>query len=76
MSAERDLAEAIYAEIISPAHVQHALDLWRYATREPPIGNQRDIIQYVLAETSAMAIDTVLARRQREAARTGPWGEP
>jgi len=73
MSAERDLATAIHHELTAPGHVQHGLDLWRYAVREQPLWTERDRIRYVLAETSAMAINEVLARRLREAARTGPW---
>ena len=70
---DRDLAEAIYDEIISPDSVGLAIDLWRFANT----GLKRDYerMWFVLARTSEAAIDTVLARRLREAARTGPWEE-
>jgi hypothetical protein len=71
VSAERDLAEAIHHEIISPERVEWAIDLWK----QYPDLDDRSRIWRVLARTSAAAIDTVLARRQSEAARTGPWGE-
>ena len=70
MSADRDLAEAIHAAITGPEHVRHALDLWNYATRQN-LWSDIDCLRYVLDGTSAMAIDEVLARRLREAARTG-----
>jgi hypothetical protein len=70
MSAERDLAEAIHHEIISPGSVDAALDLWQH--RRVGDSDRADMWR-VLALTSAAAIDAVLARRQREAARAGPW---
>jgi len=69
--SERDLATEIHHEIISPESVDAALDLWHH--REPGGGDERKRIWFLLAHISANAIDTVLARRQREAARTGPW---
>lgn len=72
MSDDRDLAEEIHTAITGPEHVRHALDLWNYATRQY-LWSDIDCLRYVLDGTSAMAIDEVLARRQREAARTGPW---
>jgi hypothetical protein len=70
---DRDLAEAIYDEIISRDSVGLAIDLWRFANT----GLKRDYerMLLVLARTSETAIDTVLTRRLREAARTGPWGD-
>ena len=71
MSAtERDLAETIYAEIISLKSAEQALDLWQHRR----IGsNDLADMWNVLAIISEAAIQTVLARRQREAARTRPW---
>lgn len=68
---DRDLAEAIYDEIISRDSVGLAIDLWRFANT----GLKRDYERMflVLARTSEAAIDIVLTRRLREAARTGPW---
>jgi len=68
-ASDRDLAEAIYAEIISPKGVEWALDLWQ----QYPDLDDRSRMWRVLARTSANAIDTVLARRLREAARSGSW---
>jgi len=70
--SERDLAEAIHHEIISPESVDAALDLWN----ERPHRGERDRMWFVLAATSEHAIEAVLARRLREAARTGPWDAP
>jgi hypothetical protein len=68
---DRDLAEAIYDEIISRDSVGLAIDLWRFANT----GLKRDYerMLLVLARTCEAAIEKVLAHRQREAARTGPW---
>ena len=68
-ASDCDLAEAIHHEIISPEGVEWALDLWK----QYPDLDDRSRMWRVLARTSANAIDTVLARRLREAARTGPW---
>jgi len=67
--SERDLAEAIHHEIISPESVEVALDLWN----ERPHRGERDRMWFVLAAISEHATETVLARRVSEAARTGPW---
>jgi hypothetical protein len=72
MSAERDLAQAIHHEIISPERVDAAVGEWQHY----PELDDRSRMWRVLARTSAAAIDAVLARRESEAARTGPWGEP
>jgi len=74
MSADRDLAEAIYQEIISAEHVEYALEVWREALLLKT-WSDIDRMKSVLAHISSSAIDAVLARRLREAARTGPWGE-
>jgi len=73
MSAERDLAEAIHHEIVSPESVARALSLWQHRKIGPT--DLADMWE-VLARTSSAAIEAVLARRQSEAARTGPWDEP
>jgi hypothetical protein len=74
MSADRALADAIHQEIISPESVEAALDRWRWQHAQPG-ETERDRMWRVLAAISSHAIDAVLARRLREAARTGPWGE-
>ena len=61
--SERDLAEAIYAEIIAAHSVAEARLTWA----------ESEDMRYTLAVVAHQAIDAVLARRQREAARTGPW---
>lgn len=70
---DRDLADAIYAALTSEASVNHALECWR---DHWDIADPRYRMWAVLAITAASAIDGVLARRQREAARTGPWDAP
>jgi hypothetical protein len=62
---DRDLAEAIYAEIIAAHSVAEAKLTW---------AEHKDM-RYLLAHIATWAIDAVLARRLREAARTGPWDE-
>lgn len=72
MSADRDLAEAIYHEItddVPQGYTDAALTIWD-GTRGQP---RRDRMGQVIAFVACVAIDKVLARRQREAARTGPW---
>jgi len=71
MSAEFDLAEAIYAEIVADTSVAVALDLWRQRL----IGDDLADMRVLLAAVAASATEAVLARRQSEAARTGPWGD-
>lgn len=73
--SERNLAEAIYHEIISPESVAEALRIWLNPGR-PPWAVDADDMRSVLAHAAQAAIAAVLARRQREAARTGPWGAP
>jgi len=75
MSADRDLAEAIYQEIISAEHVEYALEVWRDSLLLKT-WSDADRMKSVLALTSSSAIDAVLTRRLREAARTGPWDTP
>ena len=69
-ASDRDLAEAIYAEIVADNSVVVALDLWRQRL----IGDS-DLagMRVLLAAVAASAIEAVLARRLSEAARTGPW---
>lgn len=69
MSAERDLAEAIRDEILARHALDAALTIWH----DRPNWDERQRMWAVLAGISCCAIDTVLARRQSEAARTGPW---
>jgi len=64
--SERDLAEAIHREIISPESVEHAVALWN--ERAQIMARQQRMLS-VLARTSANALARVLARRQSEAAR-------
>ncbi len=61
--SDRDLADAIYAEIIAAHSVAEARLTWA----------ESEDMRYTLAHVAYDAIDRVLARRQREAARTGPW---
>jgi hypothetical protein len=72
MSAERDLAEAIRDEMIARHALDAALTIWH----DRLDWDERQRMWAVLAGISCCAIDTVLARRQSEAARAGPWGEP
>jgi hypothetical protein len=72
MSAERDLAEAIYAELRADDALDHAVARW-YAHPQLQV---RARLGLILDAVVASALDRVLARRLREAARTGPWGEP
>jgi alkylhydroperoxidase/carboxymuconolactone decarboxylase family protein YurZ len=72
MSAERDLAEAIHHEIISPERVDAAVATWQ----QNPQLDDRTRMWIVLANASGLSLDAVLARRQSEAARAGPWDEP
>ena len=69
MSAERDLAEAIHYEIISPERVNAAVARWQ----QSPHLDDRTRMWIVLANASGRSIDAVLARRVHEAARSGPW---
>jgi hypothetical protein len=68
MSDDRDLAEAICREITSAESVDLALEIWNESAL-----SGRDRMQMALDIVADTAIDRVLARRQREAARTGPW---
>jgi len=70
---DRDLATAIYDELTSEASVDEALDIWRFPFHEAPSDRRR--MWLALQAAAAVAIDAVLARRMREAARTGPWGD-
>ena len=53
MSNERDLADAIYRQIIADHNIEEALLTWR----------ETHDMRYVLAHIAAWAIDDVLARR-------------
>lgn len=65
-----DLAEAIYAELVADHTAAAVLYLWQHRK----IGASDFVdMRAVLSCVAAAAIDTVLARRQREIARTGPW---
>jgi hypothetical protein len=70
--ADRDLAEAIHYEITSPESVAYAIEVWRDSLLMKT-WTADDRLKWVLSHVSRSAIDSVLARRQREAARTGPW---
>lgn len=70
---DRGLAEAIHHAIISPDSVDAAERLWHETIVQHPEWTDRKCMWWVLARTSQAAIDDVLARRQCEAARTGPW---
>jgi predicted RNA-binding protein associated with RNAse of E/G family len=74
MSTERDLATAIHHELISPASIKAALDQWQASSELQRNDHAR--MWSVIAGASCRAIEAVLARRQREAARTGPWDTP
>ena len=72
-ASDRDLADAIYQEITNRAAIHGALDTWR-ATSATDMHYRMWV---AISTNAAAAIDTVLTRRLREAARTGPWeGEP
>jgi hypothetical protein len=71
--SERDLADAVHREIISPESVEAAVKLWN--ERAHVMSRQQRMLS-VLARTSANAIDRVLARRLSEAARTPPRDGP
>jgi hypothetical protein len=67
--ADRDLAEAIYAEMTDDDMSDAAMVFWDGFPDYPP----RERIEAIIAFVATLAIDAVLARRLREAARTGPW---
>jgi len=70
-ASDRDLAEAIYAEITSQQSVHDAFTNWNNCHVDS--GDMHYRMWFVLSATAAAAIDAVLTRRLREAARTGPW---
>ena len=74
MSNDRDLAEAIYAELVADHTAAAVLYLWQHRK----IGASDFVdMRAVLSCVAAAAIDAALVRRQREIARTGPWeGSP
>jgi tRNA A37 threonylcarbamoyladenosine synthetase subunit TsaC/SUA5/YrdC len=72
MGGDRDLAEAIYAELRTDEALDHAVERWNAHLLLP----LRTQLGLVLDAVTASALDRVLARRQREAARTGPWEAP
>jgi hypothetical protein len=66
MSAhDRDLAEAILRELSSDVSAARAALAW---------ADTKDM-RRTLAHVAAVAIEAVLARRLREAARAGPWSD-
>jgi len=67
---ERDLAEAIYDNLTSPAGIDYALELWHEGRG---LLTERDRFDLLLPVLARSVIDKVLTRCQREAARTGPW---
>lgn len=70
---DRDLAEAIYHEITSDVWTDAVLSLLR---EYEVLGvAAEDAMRRALSIVASSIIDTVLARRLREAARTGPWEE-
>jgi hypothetical protein len=73
MSADRDLAEAIHNALSSAKSIDHALELWHEGRG---LLTERDRFNLLLPVLARSVIEEVLARRQSEAARTGPWGEP
>ena len=75
MSADRDLAEAIYAQILSDSSIAEAVLVWD-EIGYPGWATAENAMRHLFGHITQAAIDTVLARRLREAARTGPWGEP
>jgi len=70
---DRNLAAEIYDELTSEASVDEALEMWRFPFHEDPGDRRR--MWLALRAATAVAIEAVLARRLREAARTGPWSE-
>jgi len=66
---ERSLAVEIYDEITSNRTVEDALDAW---WSNPNISSHRRM-WLALDRAARTALQEVLARRQREIARTGPW---
>jgi hypothetical protein len=73
MSAERDLAEAILAEIASDESVEQASFWWKALVRDDIGGSDAARWKILLGAAAQSAIGIVLERRLREAARTGPW---
>jgi hypothetical protein len=71
LSDDRDLAEALHREIVSPELVEYALEVWRDSVLLKT-WSDADRMKSVLGHVSSSAIEDVLARRQREIARTGP----
>jgi hypothetical protein len=70
MSADHDLAEAIYDALSSAKSIDHALELWHEGRG---LLTERDRFNLLLPVLARSVIAHVLARRQSEAARTGPW---
>jgi len=71
LSADRDLAEAIYQAFSDERAVDEAISLWR----DMPHLHQRERFAALLPLLAQYVITDVLTRRLREAARTGPWGD-
>jgi D-alanyl-D-alanine dipeptidase len=72
---ERSLAEAIYAAITSDESIAEAVLAWKKIGYPAWATEARDM-RSLLSHVAGCAIDRVLARRQREIARTGPWDGP
>jgi hypothetical protein len=68
---DRDLAKAIYQAFSDERAVDEAISLWR----DMPHLHQRERFAALLPLLAQYVIIDVLARRLREAARTGPWEE-
>lgn len=73
MTDDRDLAEAILAEIASDNIVAETMTWWQHLTDDNIGGSETVRWKVILHAAAHAAIAAVLARRQREAARTGPW---
>ena len=70
MSAtDRDLARAILREMVADGVADRALQLWGERTGLGACQQMQRVLRIVATD----AINTVLARRLSEAARTGPW---
>jgi len=69
------IGREIHAEIIHPESVRGALSAWHDLAHFHPEHDESRRMAAVLAYVAEAAIAVVLDRRQREAARTGPWEE-
>jgi hypothetical protein len=69
--SDRDLAREIYQAFGDERAVDEAMSLWR----DMPHLHQRERFAALLPRLAQYVIVHLLARRQRDAARTGPWEE-